>query len=241
MTRFLWLGLVLCLITVAPLAAQSTVDRTVEVSGEATVRAAPDQATIRFAVVTRADTPEEARAENSDASSSALRAVRDMTIPEEQIRMEQLQVRPHRVYDQEQRRQVERGYEAMRAVQVEVHDIDQVPDLVVRVMQAGANRLQSVQYGLSDREPVRNEALAAAASNARAKADRLAEALGESVAAVQQIREEHFSFPRTARQEVGARMMMDEQAAADPEAYAPGEIEVEARVLVIFGLQDPVD
>ena len=232
----------LALALVVPISAMAQTpdsERTVHVEGEATVRVAPDKATVRFGVVTRAETPREARTQNSDAASAALQAVREMDIDEANIRMEQLQLRPHRVQDENSRRMVEDGFEAVRTVRVEVEDVDQVPALVMQIIEAGANRLQSVQYDVADRTAARNDALADAARNARAKADVLATALDAQVGAVHTIHEQSFSFPRTARVEMArAAVMRTDAPDPDPEAYAPGEIEVEARVSVVFTLAD---
>ncbi|PEN09181.1 SIMPL domain-containing protein [Longimonas halophila] len=211
--------------------------RTIHVEGEATVQVAPDEATVRFGIVTRADTPEAARTQNGEASSAALQAVRAADVPEEQIQMEQLQLRPHRVYDEERRRTVEDGFEAVRTVRVTLNDPDQVPVVVAAVVDAGANRLESVEYGLQDRTAARNEALSEAARNARSKAEQLASALDVQVGAVHTIREQQFSFPRALQMGQARTAMMAESASdANPEAYAAGTIEVEAQVSVVFML-----
>jgi len=238
MHRFLSFVLPLLLMA-APASAQSdsTDARTIHVEGEATVQVAPDEATVRFGIVSRADTPEDARSQNGEASSAAMEAAREMDVPEDQIQMEQLQLRPHRVYDEERRRTVEQGFEAVRTVRVTLDDVDRVPLLVAAVVEAGANRLQSVQYGLQDRTEARNQALGEAAQDARAKAERLTAALNVQLGAVRTIREQHFSFPRVLQADQARATMMAESAAdANPEAYAPGTIEVQARVGVAFDL-----
>ena len=51
--------------------------RTISVSGEGIVRAEPDQATVRFGIVSRAEDPEEARRLNAAAAREAMNAVRE--------------------------------------------------------------------------------------------------------------------------------------------------------------------
>lgn len=75
------------------------------------------------------------------------------------------------------------------------------------------------------------------ARNARSKAEQLARALDVQVGAVHTIREQQFSFPRALQMGQGRAAMMAESASdANPEAYAAGTIEVEARVSVVFML-----
>lgn len=239
MSRLFALAFLVPVLMASPVHAQSdTTDapRTIHVNGEGTVQAAPDQATMRFGIVTRADTPEAARTQNGEASSAALQAVREVGVPDEQIQMEQLRLRPHRVRNDEDR-MVEDGFEALRTVRVVLTDLDQVPVVVAAVVDAGANRLEGVAYGLQDRTAARNEALSEAARDARSKAEQLAVALDAEVGSVRTIREQQFSFPR-ALQAGRARTAMMAESASDPnpEAYAAGTIEVEAQVSVVFTL-----
>ena len=224
---------------VAPAPAQSDngPSRTVSVQGEGTVNVAPDRAVVRFGVVSRAETAEAARSQNADAAARAMNAVRDLGIPDNRIRMEALQLQPRREYDPETRQREEKGYEATRQIVVNVDSLDRLPVLVTRVVQEGANRLSGIQYDLSDRDAVRNDALREAAEAAQAKADLLATTLGASLGPVQEIREQSFSFPRPMMRMEAAAMKTADQAAPQPDAYAAGEIEVSASVQVTFALQ----
>ena len=211
--------------------------RTITVSGEGTARATPDEATVRFGIVTQAQTAEAAREQNAEASSSALNAAREL-VDEENIRLETLRLMPRYEYDRDdgERRLV--GYVAERTAVVEVDDLEVLPRLVALVVERGANRLEGIQYDLADRAPVRREALREAAQDARDKAQVLAQSLGVGTGPVVQISEQSYDFPRP-RFDVAmaARAESAQQAAPEPDAYAPGEIEVTARVQVTFALE----
>jgi uncharacterized protein YggE len=211
--------------------------RTVRVSGEGTVNASPDQATVRFGIVTRADDPETARSQNAEAAKGALNAVRELGVPESDLRMETLRLAPRREYNRETRTHEEKGYEATRQVVVEVDSLELLPRLVAQVVQRGANRLEGIDYDLKDRSSIRNEALRQAATNARDKARLLAETLDAELGPVQEIHEQNFSFgqpsPRV-RMEFAQAAQADAQG--EPDAYAAGEIEVSAQVQVVFEL-----
>jgi hypothetical protein len=225
-----------------PAAGQDTADRVVRVSGEGTVSVAPDRATVRFGVVTRSPDPEEARSENAEASRQAMNAVRELGIAEGRIRLQSLQLQRRREFDPETRRTEERGFEATRTVVVEVDSLARVPALVARVVQQGANRLDGIEYGLTDRTPVRNRALERAATDAREKARRLVGALGAGLGPVRQIREQGLDFPQPAyRTSMGRAKTEAARAAPEPDAYAAGEIDVTARVEVVFELRPAGD
>jgi len=234
-------ALLLCILFTLPVQAQpdsSVPDRTVRVSGEATVTAAPDQATVRFGIVSKAETAEAARQQNAEAAKSALNAVRKLGIPEEKVRMESLRLQPRREYNPQTKRHEEKGYKATRQVVAELTDLEQLPRVVARVVQQGANRLNGIGYRLSDRTATRNEALRRAARNAREKARLLATSLDATLGPVQQITEEDFGFDEPQpRVQMAHAKSADARAAPEPDAYAPGEIEVTARVQVVFRLE----
>jgi len=237
--RLVSVALFSCLL-VGPAAAQndSTTPRVVRVGGEATVRAAPDRATVRFGVVSRAETAEAARQQNATAAKGALNAVRALDIPEERMRMETLRLQPHHEYNPETERHEERGYEASRQVVVELHELEQLPRLVTDVVQAGANRLEDVRYALGDRTATRNDALRQAAEAARDKAELLATTLGAALGPVQEITEEAFGIEGPSpRVQMQFAKSAQEDAAPEPDAYAAGEIEVNTTVQVTFSLQ----
>jgi uncharacterized protein len=215
--------------------AQDGDRRIVSVSGEGIYRVEPDMAVVRFGVVTHSDSPEEARRLNAAASREAINAVRELGIEERRIRMESLRLQPRREYIQETRRWEERGFEAVRDVVVNVDDIDRLPEVVTRVVQRGANRLNQVAYELSDREHARNEALRIAVENARSKAEVMVGVLGVSLGPVRTISEQQFDFPRPMYRAMDMAMASPE-AAPEPEAYASGEIEVRATVQLEFYL-----
>lgn len=227
---------------VGPVVAQEAPAPSVSVSGDGTATAQPDQAIVRFGVVTRAETAQEARSQNASAAKAAMNAVRALNIPEEKMRMESLRLQPRREYDKETRTYEERGYEATREVVVELDSLAVLPQLVADVVQGGANRLNGIDYQLSDRTPVRNDALREAAQTAREKAQLLAETLGAQLGAVRTINEQNFDFGRPSpRAAVMEMAQAGDAAQAEPEAYAAGEIEVSAQVQVTFDLVRTTD
>lgn len=235
--RFPVFALLLTSLAVAPAAAQDDDRAAVTVSGEGTVTAQPDQAVVRFGVVTQAETAQEARTQNAEAAKNAMNAVRALDISDEKMRMESLRLQPRREYNPDTKRHEEKGYEATRQVVVEVDRLDVLPQLVADVVQGGANRLDNIDYQLSDRSQFRNDALREAAQTAQEKARLLAETLGTELGTVRTINEQNFDFVRPQPQMARMEMAKTADAAqAEPEAYAAGEIEVSAQVQVVFDL-----
>jgi hypothetical protein len=242
--RYLRFVALLALILSLPLPAMAQSDasaspqRTITVSGEGEASAEPDQATVRFAIVSRAESAKAARSDNADAAQSAMNAVRALDIDEGDIQMQSLTLQPQRRYNRQTGETEELGYEATRRIRVEVSDLDRLPDLIARVVEQGANRLDGVQYDIDDRTTVRNEALRKAAEAARGKAELLASTLGASLGPVQQIREQQYSAPQPrASFSLDAMAVKSSEESGEPEAFAAGRITVEATVQVTFELR----
>jgi uncharacterized protein YggE len=212
--------------------------RTVSVSGEGKVAAEPDQATVQFSVVTRHEDPEAARAANAEASALALRQIRDAGVDEEDIEMQHLSLNPAREWDPEKRKHIDVGFEVNRSVSVEVDDLSLVPTLVARIVQSGANRIGGVQYGLSNDGEIRSEALSRAVANARAKARVMVAELGESLGRVISIHEQSVQVPMPVMRSLAMSPSAEKAADPNPEAYAPGSIEVTAQVSATFAIED---
>ena len=234
----------LLILSTVPASAQTIGDllrgteRTISVTGEGTVRTTPDEAVVRFGVVTQDENPEEARRRNAEASSRAMNAVRELGIPERHIRLETLRLEPMYEYDEQRRTREIVGYEAIRQVVVELNDLEQLPTLIARVVEQGANRLHGIEYGLQEQSQARNEALQEALRDAQAKAELMAETLDEEIGQVLRIEEQNVDFPRPVIQ-ASARAFekAESDAAPEPDAYAAGEIEVRANVHITFALQ----
>ena len=241
--RPLWLLVVTAfLAAVGPAAAQDDARSTVSVNGEGTVTAQPDQAVVRFGVVTQAKTAEQARSQNASSAKSTLNAVRALDVPEEKMRMESLRLQPRYEYNDEKNRRERVGYEATRQVIVELGRLEVLPRLVADVVEGGANELDGIDYQLSDRSQLRNDALRKAARAAREKAQLLTETLGEQLGGARTINEQSVERvqpqPRVARMEMAKA---SDAAQAEPDAYAAGEIEVSAQVQVTFNLLPDAD
>ncbi len=173
------LGALVILPAMAQPISEST--RTIHVTGEGTLQLQPDMATVRFGIVTVDESPEAARRRNAEASAEAMNAVRELGVADRKMKLETLRLQPHREYNPTTRRTEEKGFEAVREVVVDLEDLDRLPELITRIVQKGANRLNGIAYDLKDRTTARNEALRLAVLHAREKAALMAETLGASL------------------------------------------------------------
>ncbi|MEQ9105424.1 MAG: SIMPL domain-containing protein [Rhodothermales bacterium] len=207
--------------------------------GEGTVMVEPDQATLRFSIVTEHKNPQTAMQLNEDASGTALRAVRSLGIADRHLQVQNIRLEPKREWNEEGRRWVELGYEARRFVSVTVTDLDVLPNLVSAVVDEGANRLEQLQYELADRSAAELEALGKAVANAKARAMAMAAALGSSKVVPIRVIEEGASMPEPVL--MARSFAKDEMAqmggAPDPAAWSGGLIEVRVAVSAEFAFR----
>lgn len=205
--------------------------RTLTVRGSGEVHVAPDRATVRLGLTHQAESAAEAQNEVNRVAGRILEAIRGMGIPEESIRTVDLNL--HAIYasmrqPEDQPRIV--GYRASNVVEVRTDDLDRVGPIIDAGLQAGANRVEGVQFGLANDEPARREALRRAADDARRKAEALAEALEVRLLEIDEISEEGVTFPvREVYQQ--RTMAMD---AATP--VSPGQLSVNAGVSLKYSI-----
>jgi uncharacterized protein YggE len=202
--------------------------RTITVSGDAVVSAAPDQARVRFGVVTQGETPEGTLSAHEEEVQRVLTAVRNLGIADRQIQLEWVGL------NERYGERGPEGFTAHRVVTVTVDDLRQVPELVALVVEEGADQLQGIEYTLRDDDPYENQALEAAMARAREKAERLAQASGATLGGVVAVMERGTQPPPPVPMYRAESLAMD----AAPGAYSAGSSEVRAAVVVTFELQD---
>jgi hypothetical protein len=123
------------------------------------------------------------------------------------------------------------GYELANAVEVTVRDLARLGDVVDGALAAGATSMDSLSFRVADPAPAEREARVLAMTEARARADVLAESAGLSIVGVSDIVEgmpvrPPMPFPKAGRMALAAA-----EAATPVEA---GSLEVEVSVTVTY-------
>lgn len=131
--------------------------------------------------------------------------------------------------------QVLTGYEAVTTLTVSDLPMDQVGEILTQSVDAGVNNIQSISYLSSEYDEAYQEALALAVDAARTKAETLAQAEGYTAGEILSIQENSgYSEARYNDTALAQRTMA---AAADESvSIMPGELDVEASVVVEFAL-----
>jgi uncharacterized protein YggE len=202
----------------------------ITVTGEGSVLAAPDMATLNLGVVTEAATAAEAVAANSVQLGAVLEQLRTTGIEERDIQTSGLSLNAN--WQQPQGETVPRvvGYQAINQLTVRVRDLDALGAVLDRATKDGANSFNGLTFGLADPAPAMDEARKRAVADAMARAKVLTQAAGLTLGPVMSISEGGaFGTPMPA-----FRMTAD-SAAAPP--VAAGEIATTATVTMVFRLE----
>ena len=156
----------------------------VQAVGTATVSVTPDQAQIQFAVVTTASTAQAASTQNASQVTAVLAALNSVLGPGANIQTLSYSLTPNYNYPANGQ-PVLTGYTASNTtVQATVTDLSTIGKLIDTGIQAGANRVQGLTFGLQNDMPVRQQALKMATVQAKSNADAMASGLGMTTATV---------------------------------------------------------
>ena len=173
---------------VLPLAAQSqatgTTPRLVRASGEGVVSVVPDRAKVLVGVVTQAATAQEAAAQNAAQLEAVLTQLRALLGASADIKTINYSLTPNYRYPQGGGPPTLVNYTASNTVEVTLADLSSIGRVIDTAAQAGANQIQSLRFTVADPEPLRARALAAAAKQARGRAEAIASGLGVRLGAV---------------------------------------------------------
>jgi uncharacterized protein YggE len=148
---------------------KSPAEARVVVVGEGSVTVAPDYVRIRSGVSTYAKTVKEASDTNIQTSEFSIEPVYASPSPPGGPKLS--------------------GYRVSNQVNVTIHQISQVSEVLDRLVKAGATDAENIAFLISDREKALDQAREAAVANAKHKADLYARASGVNLGRVAWIAE----------------------------------------------------
>lgn len=219
------------------LAGAQAVDgqRSITVTGSGEAWGKPDQAQVSAGVQTRAATVAEASRENQAVVDRMMDALEDQGIEARDIRTANYNIWPEQNHgDPRQGDGSVRitGYRVSNIVTVTVRDIEKVGQVIAAVTEAGANSVHGVQFTVEDSAGLEERAREAAITDARARAESLAELAGVELGDVLQISMTNgggWPRPMMAR--------MEAADAATVPGISPGEQSVNVQVQVSFAIR----
>ena len=160
------------------------------VIGDGSVSAAPDHARISSGVTTRAKTAKEASDANAKAMAAVLAALQSAGIEQKDIQTSRFSVQP--IYTSPGPNMELRltGFSVSNQVVVTIRQIDEVGDILDRLVTAGATDAGNVEFLHTDSSKTLDRAREAAMADARRKAELYAHAAGLTLGSVAWVTED---------------------------------------------------
>ena len=209
--------------------------RTITVTGVGLATAMPDKAIVRMSIVAQEKTLSTAQKKAGDVTANVLQLTDELDIDRDHVDTTGSSVRPDYRWNRTTEEQELWGYVAERQMTVDVLDLEQLGPLVEGAVSAGVNQVMPPQLDSTRRRDVHRDALANAALDARANAERLAEVLDVRLGKATRVSSGVNSQPPPMPYRMQATIQMESDAA---ETYNPGSLDVSATVTVVFELID---
>ena len=204
-------------------------EHTISVQGVGTVFIKPDLAQVSLGVtITRAKLSD-ARTDAANAMNAVIDALHQPGIGDADIETSYLNINP--TWDYSSNVQRVTGYQVQNILQVNVHDLTKLGDVVDNSVAAGATTVNGITFQLSDPTSAQSQARAAAVKDARARADELASAAGVQITGVSSINETSYSMPWPIYADATSGAVAPELA---PTPVIPGNSQVTVNVSIIY-------
>lgn len=203
--------------------------RSITVSGEATVTAKPDIATVNISVETSSPNAKAAARENANTMSAVRSAVIAAGADAAGIETNNYNLYPEQVYKDGEPKI--KGYKCDNSMKVTVRNLSLTGSVMDAAVKAGANRIDSVDFRVSNPESFKNQALRQATADAYQKAKVIAAALGRNIINV-------YGVTESTNNVVPYRLMrvdaVGEAKAAATTPIEPGDAQIKSEVTAVF-------
>jgi uncharacterized protein YggE len=220
---------------------QST-DRLIHTQATGEVQTAPDRAEILFSVETQNADVKAAQTENAQQMSTCMDALKKAGIPNESLQTTGYSITP--IYsDQSTSSSMPvtttanttiQSYRVTNTLKVKLTDITRAGEVIDLTTAAGANRVDSLSFSLSDAQTAvyRKQVITEAVNKTRPDAEAAAAALGVSVGQVQDVSIDGLSTPVTYASLAKNTAIAPAGAVSTP--ITPGTVSVTAQVAVVY-------
>lgn len=145
-------------------------------TGQGQITTVPNVAVIHLGVETRGENLTSIQAENAKVTQSIIQALQRMGVTD----IKTIQYTIDKIYDYEDGRQFDRGYNVRNTLEIRTTNLDRVGNIIDAAVNAGANVVELISFDVSNREYYYQQALNMAVRNAMQKAKSISMNLGIS-------------------------------------------------------------
>jgi uncharacterized protein YggE len=202
----------------------------ISVSGDGKIKAVPDQVFISIAVETKGTNATDVKKQNDATIEKVLQFVTKFKVPKSDVQTKSISLNPQ--YDYEKKK---RNYNATQTIEILLKNITLYDGLMEGLIDAGINRINSVEFKTSKLIEHQSEARKLDMKEAKSKAEDYVSVLGQKVGKAITITDNTQNFyPQPM---YAMKTMAMDQEVAPRETLAIGEINITAKVNVSFLLE----
>lgn len=159
--------------------------RTLLVTGTGQVNMTPDVGYINIGVHTEKPTATEAVAENNSQTQQVIAAIKAAGVADKDIQTSNFSIYPNNQFDPQTNQKTGTTYVVDNTVNVTVHQLDQLGNMLDAAVSVGANSVNSVQFDVLDKSSYLKQARAQAVKDAQTEAQELAGESGVTLGPIQ--------------------------------------------------------
>jgi uncharacterized protein YggE len=211
--------------------------RSITVSGESVIKAAPDKADLMITLYREGKEIAQAKQQVDRLLDTLREIASDYKIAEKDLRTQYTSIQPQYDYSVAGKPRLN-GYVAQHSIVVTVRDMEKLGDLMQTMVERGIDRVDNISYGLQKEDALKEEALIQALAVARRKAERLAQAAGNEAGGALTI-QESGAFVQPPQPPMPMMMRAEMSSMAQDKAAAPpaGEVEIRSSVTASYLLK----
>lgn len=212
--------------------ATATPMRTLTLTGQGSVQVAPDVAWVRVSVYTEGEKAQDAVNQNSRIVEQVLQAVRRAGVAEEDLQTTRYRLQPREERDRDGRL-LRRYFVVEHELTFTVRDLKAVGQVLDAALNAGANRVHQISFGVTEPQKVLQTARVQAVQDALQQAQAVAQAAGVTLDGIQSIMLGTYTSPR-----LDEVLAIEAAKAASEVPISPGTLEFQATVTVVFRIRE---
>lgn len=163
---------------------------TITIQGTGVVTTAPDIAYINLGVNSNAKTARTALDKNNKAMNNIIVAIKKAGIENRDIQTSNFSINPSYRNTKSNGNQTEiTSYNVYNTLNITIRDLDKLGPILDKVVTLGSNRVNNIQFSISNPQPLKDKARAVAAKDAKRRAQIYANALGINIGKIIEITE----------------------------------------------------
>ena len=204
------------------------------VSGKGEVTVTPDIATLRLGITAQDASVATAQSQAAEAMDEVMTALTDNGVAKKDIQTQRFSISQVTKWDRVKEEQIVIGYRVTNMVVAKIREIDKTGSIIDAVAAAGGDltRIDNIGFSVDDPSDYYEEARQKAMTDAKAKAEQLAELAGVTLGKPTYISEgiSYPTYPRAVYEMVPAAPPMPETP------ISPGEMEITLTVQVAYSI-----